>query len=127
MAPALAVNLGVVASRQLLALCTLAVVTGLALPTFATTTTAATGTTGGTATTVAGGGVATTVVGETTTTAEPIVPAVSTEVTEPEETQPDWTYRFFIPTLLLVAAVVVILTVVRYFTGVVRKRYRVVR
>lgn len=69
----------------------------------------------------------TTVVGETTTTAVAIVPAVSTEVTEPPETQPDWTYRFFIPTLLVIAAVVVIFTVVRYFTNVVRKRYRVVR
>jgi hypothetical protein len=52
---------------------------------------------------------------------------VSTEVTEAVETQPDWTYRFFIPTLLVIAAVVVIFTVVRYFTNVVRKRYRVVR
>ncbi|CAN5234020.1 hypothetical protein BH18ACT5_BH18ACT5_08060 [soil metagenome] len=69
----------------------------------------------------------TTVVGETTTTGEAIVPAVSTEVTEPLEAQPDWTYRFFIPTLLVIAAVVVIFTVVRYFTNVVRKRYRVVR
>lgn len=69
----------------------------------------------------------TTVVGETTTTAVAILPAVSTEVTEPLETQPDWTYRFFIPTLLAIAAVVVIFTVVRYFTNVVRKRYRVVR
>lgn len=69
----------------------------------------------------------TTVVGETTTTGDAIVPAVSTEVTEPVETQPDWTYRFFIPTLLVIAAVVVIFTVVRYFTNVVRKRYRVVR
>ena len=69
----------------------------------------------------------TTVVAETTTSGVAIVPAVSTEVTEPLETQPDWTYRFFIPTLLVVAAVVVIFTVVRYFTNVVRKRYRVVR
>ena len=48
-------------------------------------------------------------------------------VTVPIETQPDWTYRFFIPALLVIAALVVIATVVRYFTNVVRKRYRVVR
>jgi hypothetical protein len=81
-----------------------------------------------TTSTIAGEGAATTtLVGETTTTSEPIIPAVSTEVTEPPETQPDWTYRFFIPTLLVIAALVVIATVVRYFTGVVRKRYRVIR
>jgi hypothetical protein len=55
------------------------------------------------------------------------VPAVSVEVTEPPETQPDWTYRFFIPTLLVLAALVVIATVIQYFTRVVRKRYRVIR
>lgn len=111
--------------RQLLALVTL--LTGLAFPFAATTTTGATGTTGATESTAAGAGVATTLVGETTTTAAVIIPAVSTEVPEPLETQPDWTYRFFIPTLLLIAAVVVIVTIIRYFTGVVRKRYRVVR
>ncbi len=116
------------ARRQLLASLTMAVLlAGLASPVFATTTTGATDTTGATGTTVAGGGVATTVVGETTSTGPAIVPAVSTEVTEAPEAQPDWTYRFFIPALLVLAAVVVIATVVRYFTGVVRKRYRVVR
>ena len=84
----------------------------LSVPLGATTTTAP-----GTATTVA----------ETATTAEPIIPAVSVEVTEAPETQPDWTYRFFIPTLLILAGLVVIATVVQYFTRVVRKRYRVVR
>jgi hypothetical protein len=107
--------------RRFLGLATLALLLVLvALPVLGTTTTAATATT-------AGEGVATTVVGETVTTGEPIIPAVSVEVTAPAEAQPDWTYRFFIPTLLVIAAVVVIFTVVRYFTGVVRKRYRVVR
>jgi len=103
--------------RRLPALATLLALVGvLSLPLGATTTTAATGE-----------GTATTVAGESTTTAEPIVPAVSVEVTEPLLTQPDWTYRFFIPTLLVLAALVVAATVVRYFTGVVRKRYRVVK
>lgn len=106
----------------------------LITPVSATTTTGATVTTGFPGTTVeegvtttVEGVVATTGGGETTSTGPAIVPAVSTEVTEAPEAQPDWTYRYFIPTLLVLAALVVIATVVRYFTGVVRKRYRVVR
>ena len=83
----------------------------------------ATTTTGG-ATATTGGATATTV---GATTGEPIVPAVSVEVTEAPEAQPDWTYRFFIPTLLVLAALVVIGTVIQYFTRVVRNRYRVIR
>ncbi|MGH8924950.1 MAG: hypothetical protein ACRDWA_09990 [Acidimicrobiia bacterium] len=116
-------------SRRFLALLlALFFVIGLTIPLGATTTTgASTATTAGAGTaTTAGEGAATTV-GETATTAEPIVPAVSVEVTEAPETQPDWTYRFFIPTLLVLAALVVIATVVQYFTRVVRKRYRVIR
>lgn len=103
-------------------------VLGLSIPLGATTTTGT-----GTATTVAEGAATTvaegaaTTAGEAEPAAEPIVPAVSVEVTEPPETQPDWTYRFFIPTLLVLAALVVIATVIQYFTRVVRKRYRVIR
>ncbi|HEY7584319.1 MAG TPA: hypothetical protein VIB78_11980 [Acidimicrobiia bacterium] len=108
-------------SRRLLAfLFVCFLVLGLTFPLAASTTTGA-----GTATTVAEG--AATTAGESATTGEPIVPAVSVEVTEPPETQPDWTYRFFIPTLLVLAALVVIATVIQYFTRVVRKRYRVIR
>ena len=105
-------------SRRLLAfLFAVLLVLAFALSVGATTTTGeTTGTTaGGTATTVGA------------TTGEPIVPAVSVEVTEPPETQPDWTYRFFIPTLLVLAALVVVGTVIQYFTRVVRNRYRVIR
>ena len=65
--------------------------------------------------------------GETTTTAVVVEPAVP--VTEPPATpEPvDWTYRYLIPTLLVLAALVVVATVVQYFLTVVRKRYRVVR
>jgi hypothetical protein len=98
----------------------LLLVFGLSSPLGATTATGASS-----ATTVAEG--AATTGGETATTLEAIVPAVSVEVTEPPETQPDWTYRFFIPTLLVLAALVVIVTVVQYFTRVVRNRYRVIR
>lgn len=112
---------GVVRSRRpALLVLGLLLVFGLSSPLGATTTTGASS-----ATTVAEG--AATTGGETATTLEAIVPAVSVEVTEPPETQPDWTYRFFIPTLLVLAALVVIVTVVQYFTRVVRNRYRVIR
>lgn len=111
------------AFRSLLAFLAVLAFLGSTLPILATTTTAGEG---GTATTVAGGATATTGSGATTT-AEPIVPAVTVEVTQPVEAQPDWTYRFFIPTLLVLAALVVVMTVVQYFVRVVRNRYRVVR
>ena len=55
------------------------------------------------------------------------VPAI--QAPEPAETEatPSWTYRYLIPTLLVVAVLAVVLTVVQYFVGVVGKRYRVVR
>jgi hypothetical protein len=54
-------------------------------------------------------------------------PAVTVDTTPVAEVNPDWTYRFFIPTLLVLAALVVIVTVIQYFTRVVRNRYRIVR
>ena len=74
-----------------------------------------------------------TVPGETTstettaTTGPPIDPAVPVTTLPEEPVQADWTYRYFIPTLLVLAALVVVVTVVQYFLMVVRKRYRVVR
>jgi hypothetical protein len=55
-----------------------------------------------------------------------IEPAV--EITTPASTEPtpDWTYRYMIPTAIVLALLVVVLTTVRYFTWVVRKRYRIV-
>ncbi|HLU53193.1 MAG TPA: hypothetical protein VK011_06360 [Acidimicrobiia bacterium] len=54
------------------------------------------------------------------------VPAVSIPDTTPEEGDVDWTYRYLIPTLLTLAAIVVIVTTVQYFLRVVRNRYKVV-
>ena len=50
------------------------------------------------------------------------------EVGEPEtiEAQADWTYRYLVPTGLALAVLVAVLTSIRYFTNVVRKRYRIV-
>src|SRR5690606_2864030 len=53
-------------------------------------------------------------------------PAASRPDTTPEEGDVDWTYRYLIPTLLTLAAIVVIVTTVQYFLRVVRNRYKVV-
>jgi phosphatidylglycerophosphate synthase len=100
-------------ARRLLAVALVtSVVALLSLPLGATTTTEA-GTETGTT--------------EATTPAVTIVPAVPVDTTPVPETNPDWTYRFFIPTLLVLAVLVVIVTVIQYFTRVVRNRYRIVR
>ncbi|MCZ6568179.1 MAG: hypothetical protein O6923_07745 [Actinobacteria bacterium] len=53
-------------------------------------------------------------------------PAVPIPDEEPLEAVPDWTYRYMIPTTLALAAVIILLTSIKYFTDVVRKRYRIV-
>ena len=53
-------------------------------------------------------------------------PAVPIPDEKPPEAVPDWTYRYMIPTTLARVAVDILLTSIRYFTDVVRKRYRIV-
>jgi len=72
--------------------------------------------------------------GETATTVseEPaptsgIDPAVPMTTPEPTEPLPDWTYRYMIPTGIVLAVVVIVMTTIQYFTRVVRKRYRIVK
>ena len=55
---------------------------------------------------------------------EPAVPVTTPESSEP---LPDWTYRYMIPTGIVLAVVVIVMTTIQYFTRVVRKRYRVVK
>jgi phosphatidylglycerophosphate synthase len=55
------------------------------------------------------------------------VPAIEVPEPAPAEDTPSWTYRFLIPTLLVLAVLVVVLTVVQYFVKVVGRRYRVVQ
>lgn len=65
----------------------------------------------------------------TSTTVSPssgLVPAVEIADQEQIEAQADWTYRYLVPTGLILAVVVALLTSIRYFTNVVRKRYRIV-
>jgi hypothetical protein len=65
--------------------------------------------------------------GATTTTIESgLSPAVPISEEVAEEPLADWTYRYMIPTGLALAAIVILATAIKYFTDVVRKRYRIV-
>lgn len=64
--------------------------------------------------------------GTTTTIQSGLEPAVPIVVEEVEPSQADWTYRYLIPTGLVLAGIIVVVTAIKYFTDVVRKRYRVV-
>ena len=65
-------------------------------------------------------------VAPTTTINSGLSPAVPIDNTQPDEAPLDWTYRYMIPTALALAAVIVLLTAIKYFTDVVRRRYRIV-
>lgn len=65
-------------------------------------------------------------VAPTTTINSGLSPAVPIDDTQPEAAPLDWTYRYMIPTGLALAGVIVILTSIKYFTDVVRRRYRIV-
>ena len=53
-----------------------------------------------------------------------IVPAVVVKESAPAEEVADWTYRYLVPTCLALALIICVLTVVLYFTKVVRSRYK---
>ena len=67
----------------------------------------------------------TTVTGSTVPTVdfEPAVPVTTPPPTEP---LPDWTYRYMVPTGIVIALLIAVVTTVQYFTRVVRRRYRIV-
>ena len=56
-----------------------------------------------------------------------IEPAVPVTTPEPTAPLPDWTYRYMIPTGIVLAVLVIVMTTIQYFTRVVRKRYRIVK
>jgi len=62
----------------------------------------------------------------TTTIDSGLSPAVPVVVEEAEPELADWTYRYIVPTGLALAAIIVLVTAIKYFTDVVRKRYRIV-
>ena len=53
-------------------------------------------------------------------------PAVPIPEEAEAETVADWTYRYMIPATLVLTVVVIVMTSIRYFTQVVRNRYRTV-
>lgn len=55
-----------------------------------------------------------------------VEPAVPVTTPDAAEATPDWTYRYLIPTGIVIAAVIVLITTIQYFTAVVRKRYRII-
>lgn len=61
----------------------------------------------------------------TTTIDSGLEPAVSLDGEPPAEPQNEWTYRYIIPTGLALAAIIILFTAIKYFTDVVRKRYRI--
>lgn len=64
--------------------------------------------------------------GTTTTINSGLSPAVPIVDEEAAPELADWTYRYIVPTGLALAAVIVLVTAIKYFTDVVRKRYRIV-
>ena len=54
---------------------------------------------------------------------EPAVPVTTPDTVEP---LPDWTYRYLVPTGIVLALLIAVFTSVQYFTRVVRERYRIV-
>ncbi len=65
-------------------------------------------------------------VAPTTTINSGLSPAVPIDDAVPDEAPLDWTYRYMIPLGLALAGVIVLLTAIKYFTDVVRRRYRIV-
>ena len=55
------------------------------------------------------------------------VPAIEAPEPAPADDTPSWTYRYLIPTFLVLAVLAVVVTVVQYFVRVVGTRYRVVQ
>jgi hypothetical protein len=56
-----------------------------------------------------------------------VEPAVPVTTPSASEAPLDWTYRYMIPTAIVLVVLVVVVTTVQYFTSVVRKRYRIVK
>ena len=54
-------------------------------------------------------------------------PAVEVVSETPAEEEPAWTFRYLVPTSLVVALLVVVGSIVAYFVKVVRTRYRLIQ
>lgn len=63
---------------------------------------------------------------ETTTTISVPTPAVTVPEASEAPDEPAWTYRFLVPTALLLGVAVTLGVIIGYFVKVTRSRYRVV-
>ncbi|MDR9450762.1 MAG: hypothetical protein RI637_06030 [Acidimicrobiia bacterium] len=54
-------------------------------------------------------------------------PAVRVVPEAPIEVEPAWTFRYLVPTSLVIALLVVVGSIVAYFVKVVRTRYRLIQ
>ena len=54
-------------------------------------------------------------------------PAIAVPDDAPQEPDPEWSYRFLVPTALILGTVAVVGAVVMYFVRVTRNRYRVIK
>lgn len=53
-------------------------------------------------------------------------PAVVVEPSAPADDTPAWTFRYLIPTGMVIGVAAVLVTIIQYFVRVVRSRYRLV-
>ena len=54
-------------------------------------------------------------------------PAVRVVPEAPSEVEPAWTFKYLVPTSLVIALLVVVGSIVAYFVKVVRTRYRLIQ
>lgn len=54
-------------------------------------------------------------------------PAIPVPVESPAEPDPEWSYRFLVPTTMVLGAVAVVGAIIMYFVRVTKNRYRVIR
>lgn len=55
------------------------------------------------------------------------IPAIVIEDEEEVQEDPQWTYKFLIPTSIAIATLVIIGNIVQYFRQVTKKRYKVIK
>lgn len=65
--------------------------------------------------------------GEVGAAAQAPEPAVAVPDDAPQEPDPEWSYRFLVPTALVLGTVAVVGAIIMYFVRVTRNRYRVVK
>lgn len=65
--------------------------------------------------------------GATEAPAQAPEPAIAVPEDAPQEPDPEWSYRFLVPTALVLGTVAVVGAIIMYFVRVTRNRYRVIK